>query len=380
MQEDKGNCKKHGEFILTEGCPQCLAETRAEEAEDAEVNSEANIAKRIKEAAAKVESKPSIVKVRCYSDTTGEFSSREYAYYSEDKLSVGDIVVVPVRDTTGKAKVSAVDVPRIEIARFEDKVKTIPSGSIIIEEEETGRAEELRNISETTTKMEKAFKKLEQIEANQSTVLVKIKPEADIQVMAFYNEALKAKEYAEARVIVTVDDLKPAAVDLSLIAKLKKAIEEKRKEYVKPLQDHVKTINDAFKTLMEPIETADTVTRNKIIAFQLKQKVIREEQERINALRLEAAQKEMELKGELTESVNLVEVALGPVKRVSTNMGSTGMVDHWKYEVIDFIALPNEYKVADTAMLNSIAKKHHDQKQIPGVRFYNEPIITVRAR
>ena len=46
----KGNCE-HGVFILGEGCPQCLEARRVEEAQ---VNSEANIAKRIKEATAKV--------------------------------------------------------------------------------------------------------------------------------------------------------------------------------------------------------------------------------------------------------------------------------------------------------------------------------------
>jgi len=48
--------------------------------------------------------------------------------------------------------------------------------------------------------------------------------------------------------------------------------------------------------------------------------------------------------------------------------------------VVDFKALPDEYKIPDTAMLNAIAKKHHDTKQIPGVRFYNEPILTVNTR
>ncbi|MBA7684472.1 hypothetical protein ES703_92868 [subsurface metagenome] len=88
----------------------------------------------------------------------------------------------------------------------------------------------------------------------------------------------------------------------------------------------------------------------------------------------------MKLKGELTESVNLVEVAPEAPKSVSTDMGTSGMTDSWKYEVFDFALLPDEYKVPDTAMLNSIAKKHHDQKQVPGVRFFNEPFITVRAR
>jgi len=74
---------------------------------------------------------PQIVKVQYYSETTEELSPREYTYYSADPLKVGDIVIVPVRDTTGKAKVSAIDVTESEIAAFRDKVKTIPAGAAI---------------------------------------------------------------------------------------------------------------------------------------------------------------------------------------------------------------------------------------------------------
>ena len=87
----------------------------------------------------------------------------------------------------------------------------------------------------------------------------------------------------------------------------------------------------------------------------------------------------MKLKGEITESVNLVPVNEAP-KRVSTNMGTASMRDNWKYEVTDFALLPDAYKVPDTTMLTSVAQKHHDQKPIPGVRFYNEPGLSVRAR
>ena len=210
--------------------------------------------------------------------------------------------------------------------------------------------------------------------------LVLIKPEDDTQIQTFYNEAVKARDYAVARVITTVEDLTPATDDLSLIAKLKKAMEEKRKEYVKPLQDHVKAINDTFKTLMEPIEVADTITREKILAFQLKQKLIREEQERINALRLEAAKKEMELKGELTESVNLVEVLPELAKRTVTDMGTAGMRDNWKWEVIDLKAVPFDYLMINAAVLTPIVKASKGRIQITGIRIFNEPIIAVNTR
>lgn len=211
----------------------------------------------------------------------------------------------------------------------------------------------------------------------ETTTAIRVKPETDLEVIAFYNEALKLKDYAERRTITTADDLKPATNDLSIISKVKKALEEKRKEYVKPLQDHVKEINDAFKILMEPIETADTVTRNKILAFQLNQKLIREEQERINALRLEAAKREKELTGELT-TVDLVEVIQEAPRRVSTDMGTIGQRMIRKYRVVNFALLPDQYKIENSALLNKVVKA--GIPSIEGVEIYEEPILTVNAR
>jgi len=105
--ETKGTCK-HGKFDLLTGCSQCIAEREA--------------------------AMPIIVKVKYYSETSGQLSQREYTYYSSQPLLVGDIVMVPTRDTIAKAQVSTIDVPASEIEQYKDKVKTIPAGSIIPEE------------------------------------------------------------------------------------------------------------------------------------------------------------------------------------------------------------------------------------------------------
>ncbi|MDL2214439.1 hypothetical protein LJB76_02620 [Clostridia bacterium OttesenSCG-928-O13] len=65
-----------------------------------------------------------IVKVQ-YRIKDGSYGSREYSYFSAIPLEVGDEVMVPVRDKTGAARVSAINVPESEIADFADRVKTI---------------------------------------------------------------------------------------------------------------------------------------------------------------------------------------------------------------------------------------------------------------
>lgn len=209
---------------------------------------------------------------------------------------------------------------------------------------------------------------------------VALRPGEDLEVRGYYEEALKLLERAESRVIATEEDLKPANDDLSISSRIKKLMEDKRKALLAPLKAQMDAIRATYDFLIMPVLQTDRITRDKMLSFNQEQERRRLEQEDINRKRLEAAQQEAALNnGEITESVNLVEVS-PEVKRVSTEMGSTGMVDHWKYKVVDFALLPDAYKMADTAQLTAIAKRHHDQKQVPGVRFYNEPYIASRPR
>ena len=212
------------------------------------------------------------------------------------------------------------------------------------------------------------------------SALVITNPREDLAIMALYDEANKLLEYANNRVIATLDDTKAATNDLSLIAKLKRAMEAKRKNYLLPFQEHVKEVNDIYKALMAPVETADMVTRNKVMAFNREQERIKAEQEKINALRMEAAAKEAALNnGEIKEAIVLVDV-IQPAKKVIADLASSGMRDNWTYEVMDFAALPNEYKMPNTSMLNATAKSVKDSRVIPGLRIYNEPTMVVRSR
>lgn len=212
------------------------------------------------------------------------------------------------------------------------------------------------------------------------TALVKVNPQTDKAVIALYEQALKLQEYADALVINSDSSNKDATNDLSIISGLKKAIEEERKGYTQPINEHLKAVNEAFAVFVEPLVYAGKITKDKMLAYNAEVDRKRAMQEEINQQRLEAAQKEMGLTGELSESVNLVEVTPKAPTTIRTDMGSAGLTACWKYEVTDFALLPDEFKLPDTTMLNSIAKKHHDQKQIPGVRFYNEPGITVRTK
>ena len=373
----KGKCR-HGEFELEEGCKACMAEY-------AKVNSAENIRKRIEEAAAAVKNiqiPAIIVKVRYYSETTGEVSGREYTYFTEESLKVGDIVIVPVRDTTGKARVSAINVSANEIAKFRDKVKMIPAGSRVpkpkvrpeqVELEEGLNSEGFtlgRDYGESVVITESL------LEETAETALA-LRPGEDIEAHRHFEEAMRILELAESFKIRTVEDVGLVTNDLAILAKLRKAMDGKRKELLKPLEEQKVAIRDTYTYLMTPVLEADRIYRAKILTYDAEQRRLRFEQEEINRLRIEAAQKEMELKGELTEDIKLVEVAPEAPRRVSTDMGSTSQRMIRKWELVDMAQVPEDYKILDSARISKVVKA--GIPSIPGIRIYEEPIITVRG-
>ena len=210
------------------------------------------------------------------------------------------------------------------------------------------------------------------------TSLTLVTPTQDLSVVALYNEAQKLLEYANNRVITNADDTKAATNDLSLIAKLKKAMEAKRKDYLLPFQEHVKEVNDTYKTLMAPVEQADMVTRQKVMAFQREQARIAAEQEEINRLRMEAAQKEAALNnGEIKEAVNLVEVQ-EVQKNVSTDMGSLGIMKVRKFAVEDITKVPAEYLRVDEVAIGKLVRA--GIPSIPGIKIWTEETLKVSSK
>ena len=211
----------------------------------------------------------------------------------------------------------------------------------------------------------------------QETALIQVRPDADPRVLALYEESVKLLGYAEARTILSDDDVKVATADLSVIAGVKKAIEAKRKEYTGPINEHLKAVNAAFGTFTEPLARADTLNRSKVLAYRAEQERQRQEQERINRLRSEAARAEMELKGELTEPVGLVQVAEEAPARYRTETGTLGTAKQWQFEVTDFAVLPDQYKEANMVMIRKVVQAG---ASIPGVRAWQEEGLRITAR
>jgi hypothetical protein len=377
-----------------------------------------------------------IVKVKYISETTGAESDRAYSYFTEEPLAVGDMVKVTVKDREGKGRVVEINVPEYQILSFKDKVKTIPAGSKLVPRKE------VVNLGETTiielppvAQVAKLFdkpqdKKSDQVKAEQDqdvesgilageikinivtdaqglprvqgefvesaafatrsieesnqdsprTAVVKIAADKDLAVQKLFQEGLRLKQYAESLVISVNTDLQGVTNDLSLIAKLKKSVLEKKAEYVGPIKNHLDDVNKAFASFLEPFETADRLTRAKVISYQAEVARRNAEAARIEQEKIRLAQDEMKLTGEHTQNLGTVVQAEAVPNHVRTDLGTLGGRDNWKARVVDFKLLPDEYKLPNEKVLNALAKSTKGTSKVPGVEFFNDRGVMLRTK
>ena len=217
-------------------------------------------------------------------------------------------------------------------------------------------------------------------EAGISTSIVQ-QPLPEITIASLREQALGLLQYASERIIRTIDDTKSATEDLSIIAKSKKWLEDKRKEYVTPLNNQAKVINDTFKLVSDPLNQADKITRDKILAFREEQERKRREVEAIEAEKLALARREAELKdGEITIDLTPIEKPDAVPDRIITDIGTSNQRDNWKWQVTDLSQVPREYLMINAGMVTPIVKASKGKLTIPGIRIYNEPIIAVNTK
>jgi len=376
-----GHCK-HGTFDLLEGCPQCIAERKAQNGKEMDAIHRRDAAQsNLYDAEDELENLTapslSLVKVRYHSETTGKSSDREYTYYTEDALQVGDIVILPVRGTATKAQVSAVNVDESEIAAFADKVKIIPAGSVLPPKltvyEDTNLEEEPPANEEQAAETNDTEKDLDKI------AVINVAPAQDDAIIALIAEAHSILCKAQERLILENADLASATDDLTFIAGLKKAIAEKRLEYVNPIKDKLDMVNDAFKSFSAPIDTADQITRTKILDFRKGQERQRAEAEAIERERADLAQREAALKGEeaVVEIIPIDKPAPVP-SRVITSTGSmVGTMKVHKWAVEDKAKIPLDYLMIDTGRVTKEVKGSQGTISIPGIKIWTEETIKV---
>lgn len=214
-----------------------------------------------------------------------------------------------------------------------------------------------------------------------TTAVVNVAPSIDPTVIKLRDEVQKLLAYSQERKVASVQDAESATNDLSIISQLKKTLEEKRKEYLQPLRDYTSNINDAFKLISDPLNEADRITRDKVLAFKQYQEQLRREAEEAARLQREAdeaARKVREATGEIMPERTEANVIVPEVsKHVHADLGTTGMITIKKWEVSDFALVPDKYKEPNSKLIGSVVRAGGE---IPGIRIWEEQTLRVTAK
>lgn len=392
-EQVKGHCK-HGEFDLREGCLDCIQE--ANEAREAEA-----LGEEVPEP--EREPEPIIVRVRYFSETSGQASDREYSYFSVEVLKVGDVVMVPVRDRIQKAVVTVIDVTQSEIESFRDQVKIIPAGSIMPAAQAPTLFDQVPPAEEVTAAKAEvgptepgpsglaAAAQEAGAEVTEAKVEITYVPPAlaviegqigrsTTGLFQLYQEAAGLLQVAKKRVIETNEDLKPATDDLAIIATCKKAMFARKDEIVGPYKARLDAMNQAFADLMFPVLEADRLTRGQVNDFGNEQRRKAAEAQRIEDEKLRLAREEEKLTGEHTVELGTAPSPPPVPEHTRTGMGTLGGRTNWKARVVDFALLPDEYKLPNEQKLNAHARSTKGERPIPGVEFYDDRVVTMRTK
>lgn len=171
---------------------------------------------------------------------------------------------------------------------------------------------------------------------------------------------------------------------LSTIADVRKQVEAKRVELVKPLNEHVKRINEMFRPALKNLEDADGALRFKVLAYR---SVEQKKADAERAALLKDAIKAQK-KGDDDKAADIAASALAVVQParlmtagVGLDGGHTSQVatrKTWSFAVEDIGCVPDEFWTLDESKIRSAVRA--GTRKIPGVRIFETESLAVGGR
>jgi len=216
-------------------------------------------------------------------------------------------------------------------------------------------------------------------------------PEVDVTCVDI---AIKESEQslAEVRMVAIIDQ--PSYENVSNIRKIAnsriKALEEVRRGITVPIDTAKKKIMDLFRGPTAAYEQVVSICDKGMIAWIDKQERIRQEQERKLQAESEKKRRELEAKAEAARAAGKEEKAeryevkaaevIAPVLAPTVEqIKGVHFTERWYADVLDFKALPDDYKLPDMVKLNKMAQAVKGTITIPGVTFRKEKIVNSRS-
>lgn len=185
----------------------------------------------------------------------------------------------------------------------------------------------------------------------------------------------------------------------SKINKFEKALEEKRKEAVKPYNDEVKKINGLFKPIVDNVSALNAKMKSKILEYQkiveARRKAWVEEQRKKEIEEMEARKNEMleiavesdndlalDIAGNIeAEQKAIAEKEVNVKTIVKTEEAKSSIRRTWDFEVVDAGLIPREYLMVDERAIKQAIKDRKIEIEagtftIKGVKFYEKESIS----
>lgn len=178
---------------------------------------------------------------------------------------------------------------------------------------------------------------------------------------------------------------------LVVVSRARKALEEQRKETIKPYREEIEEIDNGFKELTNSLGGREKALKKQLDDWE------EAEERRIEAERQkaeeEATAKQVEEderareEGRESETVEPEEVE--DVGALHVGTGTVGGTKTWTAEIEDLAAIPHEFLIdairenpklqeALEVVLRAKAKKQKDKAKIPGVKFFQKRHRTIR--
>lgn len=204
----------------------------------------------------------------------------------------------------------------------------------------------------------------------------------DTHVQELAARIVTLQTQATAIVIDNPERVQTATDLLGLIARMKKGLEERRQVLVKPLNDQVREINDTFKGYSGPLEDADRIVRQKVIAFnQAEEQRRRQEEARLRELQAKEQaklEKQAARKGLEAPPPQPAVVVPQAAPTVRSEAATVTTKKVWDFEVTDKAAVPESFKLVNEAAIRAAVRA--GVREIAGCRIFERDELAVRTR
>lgn len=225
----------------------------------------------------------------------------------------------------------------------------------------------------------------------------------DTELKVFDPVLHEIAEFVSSGALIKVDSIETcgkAMISAKQVKLLEKAVEDRRKEIVGPLNERVKAVNAYAKSLLDPLHKAESKLKTEMISWEKKLEFERvaearkiDDERKKKEAELIAKQAEEMRKASLSEAFGTpavvpseasfaresfeVQKSFAVAERANEANKVSGTQKAWVFKIINEDIVPKEFKVINAPMIRMAIK--NGERSIPGVEIYEEVRMSIRS-